>query len=564
MADQTQRLEIATVKAEVGSNILYRFSNDPLNADPIPTESGSIPNLRQVIDQIEESAEDATLRGDLASPSGSSLVGYAGRTVDARLKDLPAPVDAPFSASGDGETNDTSAFSSFELVHRGKTIDLGGKTYLVSATPKGNNYVNGKFKIANATFPAGFFNEFLSSAPRFSSYGDQLRRLKEALGNPLVQFVGIVGVGDSITWGRTLPDNSSFAPQTQLLTTARDNASSPSFWNNFRRYIGSQYMKGATLNLSNWAASPTGESIATYVKPLIIYPKDGPFTLSVTGVTQTASSAARASSPTGFMYTLNDGAPGGANYQSIKFNFTGDRFTLIFRATNTGDFNNYRVFVDGVDQGLFTTQDGVDGVVSGDNNRRLHTFSYVRNKVVEIRSDSAGLSGVRRLYLEGLEIPKTVRCTNQGVIGLTARVYDLNNLSGSFSNPTAVTAQDQFVFCQFGTNDRGDTSVPPGGAEFERSMQAIITRLTALADVILMCAGPVADSTEPPAPSYMTMRDVRGILSKVAKANSLAFIDNLAAFDTVDPSVILDGTTHPNALGHAVMSRNIINALESQ
>lgn len=54
MADQTQRLEAATVKAEVGSGILYRFANDPVTGDPIPTLSGDIPNLKVVIQQIQD------------------------------------------------------------------------------------------------------------------------------------------------------------------------------------------------------------------------------------------------------------------------------------------------------------------------------------------------------------------------------------------------------------------------------------------------------------------------------------------------------------------------------
>jgi len=58
MADQTQRLEIATVRAEVGSNILYRFSNDAAAADAIPTESGDINNLKQVILQIQADAAE--------------------------------------------------------------------------------------------------------------------------------------------------------------------------------------------------------------------------------------------------------------------------------------------------------------------------------------------------------------------------------------------------------------------------------------------------------------------------------------------------------------------------
>lgn len=507
------------------------------------------------------------LRDLLASSDGAAHIGYGSTNVAAQLDSLSTsvPVDPKiYGAAGNGAANDTAAFNMLEAAVTGRTVDLRGRTYLVNSVPAKNAYVNGFFKVGEASYPAQLFNSYLTGAPKFTPYGNQLRNLKEALGNPLVQFVGIVAVGDSITWGRTLPDNSDVNPRTQLLTTARDNSKTPSFWNNLRRYIGDQYMKGAALTLSNWDASPSGESIATYTKPVIIYPKDGPFTLTSSGANQSATSAARATSPTGWMYTLSDGTSGGTASQSISFPFTGTQFTLIFRATNTGDFNNYDVLVDGVSIGTFTTQDGVDGVVSGDNNRRLHTFSYVRNKTITIRTNSTGLTGVRRLYLEGIEIPKTVRFTNQGVIGQTARTYDLYNLSGSYSSPTAVTNRDQFIFCQFGTNDRGDTSVPPGAAEFERSMQAILNRLMPLGDVILMVAGPVADSIEPPAPAYMTMRDVRGVLSKVAKTNSLAFIDNLAAFESIAPSVILDGDTHPNALGHAIMSRNIINALESQ
>lgn len=58
MADQTQRLEIATVRAEVGSNIVYRVGNDPVTAPAIPTESGDIRNLRQVLLAIQTEAAE--------------------------------------------------------------------------------------------------------------------------------------------------------------------------------------------------------------------------------------------------------------------------------------------------------------------------------------------------------------------------------------------------------------------------------------------------------------------------------------------------------------------------
>ncbi|MDI3184645.1 hypothetical protein [Pseudomonas paracarnis] len=56
MTDQTQRLEIATVRAEIGSNITYRFNNDAIDAGGIPTESGNIKNLKLLIKEIEDKA----------------------------------------------------------------------------------------------------------------------------------------------------------------------------------------------------------------------------------------------------------------------------------------------------------------------------------------------------------------------------------------------------------------------------------------------------------------------------------------------------------------------------
>ncbi|WHL27747.1 hypothetical protein QJS63_26185 [Pseudomonas juntendi] len=58
MADQTQRLEIATVRAEVGSNIVFRFANDAANADSIPTQSGDIQNLKKIVLEIQQDAAE--------------------------------------------------------------------------------------------------------------------------------------------------------------------------------------------------------------------------------------------------------------------------------------------------------------------------------------------------------------------------------------------------------------------------------------------------------------------------------------------------------------------------
>lgn len=78
MADQTQRLEIATVKAEIGSDILSRFSNDAVGASPIPTGSGDIQNLKQVIVDIQEEGAEKISFATTIYPT--TAAGIAGTT----------------------------------------------------------------------------------------------------------------------------------------------------------------------------------------------------------------------------------------------------------------------------------------------------------------------------------------------------------------------------------------------------------------------------------------------------------------------------------------------------
>lgn len=78
MADQTQRLEIATVKAEIGSDILSRFSNDAVGASPIPTGSGDIQNLKQVIVDIQEEGTEKISFATTIYPT--TAAGIAGTT----------------------------------------------------------------------------------------------------------------------------------------------------------------------------------------------------------------------------------------------------------------------------------------------------------------------------------------------------------------------------------------------------------------------------------------------------------------------------------------------------
>lgn len=78
MTDQTQRLEIATVKAEIGSNIVYRFANDPVSAEGIPTDSGDIKNLNQLSADITADGQAAVV-----SAVAEGIVDLTGAVDDA-------------------------------------------------------------------------------------------------------------------------------------------------------------------------------------------------------------------------------------------------------------------------------------------------------------------------------------------------------------------------------------------------------------------------------------------------------------------------------------------------
>ncbi|CAI8992878.1 SGNH/GDSL hydrolase family protein [Pseudomonas sp. IT-P218] len=116
MADQTQRLEIATVKAEIGSDIIYRFSNDAIDAEGIPTDSGEIQNLKQVAEGIkvdgQEAVETAVAEGvidltdsvESASDSASRAELAANIAAATANQKLSIP-DGLAATSGSGSTN---------------------------------------------------------------------------------------------------------------------------------------------------------------------------------------------------------------------------------------------------------------------------------------------------------------------------------------------------------------------------------------------------------------------------------------------------------------------------
>jgi hypothetical protein len=185
-----------------------------------------------------------------------------------------------WGAEGDGVTDDTAAFAALEIARPGHVIDLGNSTFSVTTEPIKEDYRNGLFFNATANTTHVTDSGFDQPAPMFTAYGGQLLRLKEALADPFQQIVSVVFIGDSITWGSTTPQSANVdhpSDHTQRPSDSRDNEYSPSFVNEFRRYIGRQFGNGNTsiiqTEIANWpAAGANGNAITEYTINQVLYP----------------------------------------------------------------------------------------------------------------------------------------------------------------------------------------------------------------------------------------------------------------------------------------------------
>jgi lysophospholipase L1-like esterase len=501
--------------------------------------------VNNLITATPQPSEASDIRVD---KNGSTYV-TAKTRIDAEQKKIE---DAYLGKNG---VNYTSLKDRFD-----KTDDKIGDLSALSTTTKTNLVTAFNEQATN-------LNSSLSSkasktdivTPKRHIFGGQLAKLKESLSNPLEQFTGVVFVGDSITWGRTLPTNGVVDPRDGTLSDPRDVFAAPSFVNLFKKYVGSQYFFDATPTLSNWSASPSGEAVVEYTTQHTLYPYGGDFTLTTQGVNMTVAETQSSSSITGYQLQLNDLEFGGGGYHSLKFNFTGDTFTLSF-AIVSGEECFYDIYADGVKIGTYENKVGVNGFAAGNDQRRTHTIPYVRNKIVEIRTNRNGNTTIyKRLRLEGIIINKKVRITNQGIIGTTSNVYKTANLAGA--DGAAVGAYDNYVFCQMGTNDRIiSTTKPKGENTFKTNLKLLLNELTPKANIILMCANPAAN--ESPVTYSFNMQGVRNVVYRTAKEMLMDMIDNNAIFTGLDNSSYTADGLHPNELGHKMIANNIINSLE--
>lgn len=122
-------------------------------ADPVASLNGVYRHDSGGFTKISDAADD--LEGRILVSGGAIKDSYVSVTKDATgaVKRTQADINNEtlslfdFGAVGDGVTNDNQSFVNLELDYQGRTIDLLGKTYVVTALPTKNTYINGYLKI---------------------------------------------------------------------------------------------------------------------------------------------------------------------------------------------------------------------------------------------------------------------------------------------------------------------------------------------------------------------------------------------------------------------------------
>lgn len=326
---------------------------------------------------------DQLLRSDLASVNGAGLVGTkSGTTIEKVLaSDTTLPDVGIFEAAGDNSAAITALASNSNLV-----MPVHGELRTInSASFSGiEHLVATKVLSAGVVRIPGIYPELLGGKYSVAyNGGKQLSALNTALNDPKFQDFGVTFVGDSITWGVGATGAITTGPARDgTLSDYRNNAGSCTFVNEIRRWIKRNLGAGTTEVISNhpYSVGAGGESISTFSKGEYLFPKGVEYSFTKTGSTsdKTFENVSGPYLNCRRVITVGLGGTG-----SLVFNMTGTSFTLVFGGQPAGAM--YELLVNGVSKGTFSARTGDDGIISANNQRRKHTFDYVRNGNITIK-----------------------------------------------------------------------------------------------------------------------------------------------------------------------------------
>lgn len=182
------------------------------------------------------------------------------------------------------------------------------------------------------------------------------------------------------------------------------------------------------------------------------------------------------------------------------------------------------------------------------------------HKIIELKSTTTknDLSTGTRIDIGAIKVKKPIITKNYGVSG-----YNTKDIIDRID--TFVEDEDDIVFLQIGTNDRGYTK---SESEFEAYYKKLIDTILSKGKIlIVMSSLPASDENENNPVQNFKMKDVNRVIAKVADEKKLYFISNYNYIkrllrirgESID-TVLADGL-HPNDLGYNELFNNIIENL---
>ena len=380
----------------------------------------------------------------------------------------------------------------------------------------------------------------------FPKYGEEvLADLMASLVSPL-RSTHVDVISDSIGWGMNASDIGPKTPRTGELTDTRDVITSGSFANKLRRWCA-----GMACGGRNESEPAPGESLHEHTVYGVPY-TDGDFTvLDTNGKVTVKSGGINANALHKSYLDVPDGVG-----NKLAFYFTGEEFTIWY-ATQVDD--DWTVEVDGVEVASHTSGGGA----AWGQTEAVTGLTFGPHKV-EIINASASTN----IRLEAIEFTKTMRFTNNGIIGShTAEWLPAGTLLDD-GVPDGTT----HLFIQLGTNDRSqaETSTLPENEERTAiNLRAIVEWLqTNRPDMLItLMAPPMATSTQDEQGDGATFNystdDLMRTIRRLAEDMKVGFIDNYSVtkLESIDGNSFLDDNLHPNDAGHTVIYRNIVGAL---
>ncbi|ELL2802784.1 hypothetical protein Q4987_002960 [Escherichia coli] len=372
---------------------------------------------------------------------------------------------------------------------------------------------------------------------------DVLADLYDAITNPLRDsHIGLIG--DSITWGLTASGIATQNPRSHQLSDARNNFTSKSWANLFRRW-------SAELSChSKNAVETQSAGMSTYYNTVNIEVNQAlqdftPLNKESGLLTQTRGETLR-------QYGANrsiDIQQGSA----LTFRFSGTAITLVYATLKN---LNVVIYVDGVVKSTVVTDNsavpafGTTLTISG-----LSDSAHVlRIETAETSGDAFRLQYIRR--------NKSHSVMNSGIIGTNTGEW---LPGGSLLVPAALPTNVTHILIQLGTNDRGMAA----GASYLAGSQGTFSNLVAIVKSlrnqypgvkIILVAPPYA----PDDGEYGSSDEVARAVRRAARVLECGFVDQYSATLEVElqgESWLNSDRLHPNDYGHRVMFRNLQNWL---